>query len=103
MPGAARVLVAIGSLAAVIAGLHSIITGEPVIAALTGGAFLGGLRGGVVEAMGVVGVLGGALALYSTYSGSWRGAVAGGILGLAAPCGLSLLAIIGGVLMRRSG
>ncbi len=96
-----KILAVIGALLALLSGLYSVFADKPLIAALTNGAILGGLGGSQLDVMGVVGVFGGILALASAVAGLWLGVVVGGILGLIAPCGLAILAIIGGILMKK--
>ena len=95
------VLVVIGGLLALLSGIYSIVADQPLVARLTGGTILGGLHGSSLDAMGVVGLIGGLVALASALRSSWLGSLLGGLLGLAAPCGLALLAIIGAILMKK--
>ena len=94
-----RVLGVLGGLLALVAGIVSIATRTPLITHLTG---IEMLSGGVLVFLGSIGVVGGLLAVYGGAQSRPLHAIIGGILGLLAPCGLALLAIIGGVLLYRS-
>ncbi len=90
-----KVLVAIGGLLALLAGLASIATGTPLAQTLFGVTLV---EGSIVRVMGVIGLVGGLTSLYSLRDGNPKLGLVGGVLGLLAPCGLSILAVIGGVL-----
>ncbi|WP_016730997.1 hypothetical protein [Saccharolobus islandicus] len=90
-----RTLSGIGGIIVLIASLVSITTREPLIDHLikilliTGDALIG---------LGIIGLIGSLTTLYGVYKNNWKYMVSGGILGLFAPCILSILSIIGGVL-----
>ncbi|MCE4622327.1 MAG: hypothetical protein F7B19_03325 [Desulfurococcales archaeon] len=97
----ALVLIIIGGLFALISGLYSITAGKAVISTLTNGAIFGGTTGTTLRIMGVIGVIGGIITLAGGSRKARNLALIGGILGLIAPCGLSILAIIGALLLER--
>jgi len=94
-----KILGIIGGIFALVAGVVSIATGVPLATKLFG---LNLVEGGIVKGMGIIGLIGGLLSLYSSSAGKASLLLLGGILGLLAPCGLSILAVIGGVLGMRS-
>jgi hypothetical protein len=96
MPG--KALAVAGGVLAAVAGVVSIATQVPLITHLAGAELV---SGPVLIPLGALGILGGLLALYGGLRAKPGYAVMGGALGLLAPCGLSLLAVIGGALMRR--
>ncbi|MEB3861550.1 MAG: hypothetical protein GSR84_04930 [Desulfurococcales archaeon] len=89
-----EILVAIGGLLALLAGLASMATGAPLAQTLFGVTLV---EGTTVRVMGVIGLVGGLTSLYSLRDGNPKLGLVGGVLGLLAPCGLSILAVIGGV------
>ena len=95
-----RLLVVIGGLAAAVSGFASIATGTPLGERLLG---INLVEGSIVRVMGAVGVFGGVLSLYSAARGNARLGLLGGLLGLLAPCALSLLAVAGGLIGSRGG
>ncbi len=94
-----RLLGVVGGLLAFIAGIVSIATRVPLVTHLTGAELL---SGDVLIFLGAIGVVGGLLAVYGGLQLKAPHTIAGGVLGLLAPCGLSVLAIIGGALLLRS-
>lgn len=94
-----RYLGYIGGILAVIAGIVSIATRKPLASHLFG---LTLIEGNILIITGLVALIGGLIALYYSYRGNGLYVIIGGILGLVAPCALSVLAIIGGYLMLRS-
>jgi len=93
-----RYLGYIGGVLAVIAGLVSAITQKPLATHLFGISLV---EGSLLIATGVIAIIGGLLAIYFSYKGNGLYVVVGGVLGLIAPCILSILAVIGGLLMMR--
>jgi hypothetical protein len=90
----------IGGALAVVAGTVSTVTLKPLITHLTGISFI---EGSILVWLGHLGIIGGLVALYFAYKGNGLYTMIGGLLGLTAPCGLSILAVIGGYLMQREG
>jgi glycerol-3-phosphate acyltransferase PlsY len=90
----------IGGALAVVSGTVSHSTQKPLIAYLTG---ISPIEGSILVWTGVIAMIGGLMALYFSYKGNGLYTIVGGILGLTAPCGLSVLAAIGGYLMLREG
>ncbi len=90
----------IGGALAVVAGAVSHITQKPLITHLTGISLI---EGSILVWTGVIAIIGGLMALYFSYKGNGLYTIIGGVLGLTAPCGLSILAVIGGYLMQREG
>lgn len=95
-----QILGMVGGALAVVSGLVSLLTRKPLISHLTG-IELGFLSESLLPILGIVGILGGLIALYFSYTRVPMYVIIGGILGLAPPCGLSILAIIGGYLMMQ--
>jgi len=93
-----KTLALIGGLLAVVAGIVSMSTKTPLIAHLTGIELV---SGSILLPLGALGVVGGLLALYGGLYGKPTYTMIGGLVGLLAPCGLSLLAVVGGALMRK--
>lgn len=87
-----------GGLLAIIAGLVSILTQRPLITHLTGITLI---EGSVLIITGLIALIGGLIAIYFSYRRIGLYVIIGGILGLLAPCVLSVIAIIGGYLMLR--
>ena len=97
-----KVLALVGGLAAAVAGVVSISTSIPLVSHLliVAGVIESPLiEGDIVRLGGLIGLIGGVAAVYYTYKGDGTKVMAGGAAGLLAPCGLSLLAIIGGYMM----
>jgi hypothetical protein len=90
----------IGGALAVVAGTVSTVTLKPLITHLTGISLI---EGNILVWLGHLGIIGGLVALYFAYKGNGLYTMIGGLLGLTAPCGLSILAVIGGYLMQREG
>ncbi len=88
----------VGGILAVISGIVSVVTRKPLATHLFGLALI---EGNVLLVTGAIAIIGGLIALYYSYRGRGLYVVIGGILGLLAPCVLSVLAIIGGYLMLR--
>ncbi|MCE4601877.1 MAG: hypothetical protein F7B18_01700 [Desulfurococcales archaeon] len=88
-----RILVAIGGILALLAGLTSLATGTPLAEMLFG---LNLVEGTIVRVMGIIGIVGGLIALYAVQGSNPRLGLVGGVLGLLAPCGLAILAVVGG-------
>lgn len=88
-----------GGILAIVAGIVSIATRKPLASYIFG---LTLVEGNVLIIMGLIGLLGGLVAIYYSYRGNGLYVIIGGILGLLAPCALSILAVIGGYLMLRS-
>ncbi|MEN2999766.1 MAG: hypothetical protein ABDH61_04245 [Acidilobaceae archaeon] len=89
-----------GGALAVVSGIVSITLQKPLISVLTG-ISLGFIPASLLPVLGGIGIIGGLMALYFSYARAPLYVMIGGILGLAPPCGLSVLAIIGGYLMMR--
>ena len=98
-----RILAYIGGMAAIVGGLTSIVAKKPLISILLGlaGVNFVPIEGGILLVLGFIGLIGGIAAIYFATRGDGAKAMIGGVLGLLAPCGLSILAIIGGYLMSR--
>ncbi|MCH4815514.1 MAG: hypothetical protein QXY87_07290 [Saccharolobus sp.] len=90
-----RILSGIGGIIALIASLVSVTTREPLIDHLVKILLI---TGDAVVGMGIIGLIGSLATIYGVYKNNWKYMVSGGILGLFAPCILSILSIIGGVL-----
>ncbi|ACP36357.1 conserved hypothetical protein [Sulfolobus islandicus L.S.2.15] len=90
-----RTLSGIGGIIVLIASLVSITTREPLIDHLIKILLI---TGDAVIGLGIIGLIGSLTTLYGVYKNNWKYMVSGGILGLFAPCILSILSIIGGVL-----
>ncbi len=88
-----KILVAAGGVLALLAGIVSIVIGKPLAEMLFGFTLV---SGSIVRVLGVVGVIGGLVALNGFRTGDARQGLIGGVLGLLAPCGLAILAVIGG-------
>ncbi|NOZ31259.1 MAG: hypothetical protein GXO68_04860 [Crenarchaeota archaeon] len=97
----ALILIIIGGLFALLSGLYSITAGKALVSTLTNGAIFGETTGTTLRIMGVIGLIGGIIALAGASRKERNLALIGGILGLIAPCGLSILAIIGALLFER--
>lgn len=95
----AVILIAIGGLFAIVSGVYSITAEKALISTLTQGAFFGGVTGSLIRGMGIVGFIGGVISLIGVSRRERAVALLGGIIGLIAPCGLSLLAVIGALLL----
>ncbi|MCX8196261.1 MAG: hypothetical protein N3F67_04210 [Acidilobaceae archaeon] len=95
-----QILGYLGGALAVVSGLVSIALQRPLISILTG-LELGFIPASLLPVLGAIGVIGGLVALYFSYRREPLYVIVGGVLGLAPPCALSLLAIIGGLLMMR--
>lgn len=90
-----KILVAVGGVLALLAGLVSLATGTPLAEMIFGVTLV---SGSIVRILGVIGVIGGLVALNGFRTGDAKQGLIGGVLGLLAPCGLSILAVIGGIL-----
>ncbi|QGA55242.1 hypothetical protein GFS03_11975 [Sulfolobus sp. E5-1-F] len=90
-----RILSGIGGIIALIASLVSIITREPLIDHLIRILLI---TGDAVIGLGIIGLIGSLTTIYGVYKNNWKYMVSGGIVGLFAPCILSILSIIGGIL-----
>lgn len=97
----ALILIIIGGIFALLSGLYSIVAGKALISTLTNGAIFGGTTGSTLRITGVIGLIGGIIALTGASRRERNMALVGGILGLIAPCGLSILAIIGALLFKK--
>ncbi|MCS7107319.1 MAG: hypothetical protein NZ902_04360 [Acidilobaceae archaeon] len=95
-----QILGYLGGALAVVSGLVSIALQKPLISILTG-IELGFIPASLLPILGGIGIIGGLVALYFSYTRVPMYVIIGGILGLAPPCALSLLAIIGGYLMMQ--
>ncbi|WP_338599195.1 hypothetical protein V6M85_09460 [Sulfolobus tengchongensis] len=93
-----RILAGIGGIITLIASFISIITREPLIDHLVKILLI---TGDVVIGLGIVGLIGSLTTLYGVYKSDWKYMISGSILGLFAPCILSILGIIGGALEVR--
>ena len=91
-------LVIIGALFAIIAGLSSIVIGKPLITLLTGIVIV---SGNILPYLGLIGIIGGLIAFYGLKKNDKLIVFVGGVLGLISPCGLSILAIIGSLMMPK--
>jgi hypothetical protein len=91
-------LIIIGAVFAVIAGLTSITTGKPLITLLTGFTVI---SGDITPYLGLIGFIGGLVALYGFKKNDKMIIFIGGVLGLLSPCGLSILTIIGSLMMPK--
>lgn len=98
-----RLLAYIGGVGAIIAGATSILARKPLVSVLLGaiGVDFVPIEGSILIVLGVIGIAGGVIAIYSSTRGDAEKTMIGGAVGLLAPCGLSLLAVIGGYLMRK--
>jgi hypothetical protein len=97
-------LAIVGGILAVIAGLVSLGTAEPLVSHLLKAAGLIGeplFSGTFVRVLGVIGLAGGAGAIYFANKGDGAKTMAAGVAGLLAPCGLAVLSIIGGYMMQK--
>jgi hypothetical protein len=92
-------LIIIGAVFAVIAGLTSITTGKPLITLLTGFTVI---AADITPYLGLIGFIGGLTALYGFKIKSKETVFVGGVLGLIAPCALSILTVIGGLMLESS-
>jgi len=90
----------IGGALAVVSGAVSAITQKPLITHLTGISLI---EGSILLVTGLIAIIGGLIAIYFSYRSIGLYVIVGGILGLIAPCALSVLAIIGGYLMLKEG
>jgi len=90
----------IGGALATIAGAVSVITQKPLITHLTGITLV---EGSILLLTGIIAIIGGLIALYFSYRNVGLYVIVGGVLGLIAPCALSILAVIGGYLILREG
>ncbi len=93
----ARILAYLGGLFAIVSGLVSAATQKPMIYYIAGTA---PLSGSPLIATGIIAVIGGLLVFYGTSKNNPGQVIIGGILGLIAPCILSILAVIGGLMLR---
>ncbi|BDB99104.1 hypothetical protein [Saccharolobus caldissimus] len=93
-----RILAGIGGIIVLIASFVSILTREPLITHLTGIRLI---SGEILIGLGIIGLIGSLATLYGVYKNSWKYMISGGIVGLFAPCFLSVLSIIGGALEAR--
>ncbi|MCE4603998.1 MAG: hypothetical protein F7B20_03410 [Aeropyrum sp.] len=100
----AQILGYVGGVFAIIAGLVSLATATPlgaILMGLIGVAEEPFIQGTIVRVLGVIGIAGGAFAVYSASRMDGKGTLIGGVVGLLAPCILSVLAIAGGYLMLK--
>lgn len=93
-----RILTGIGGIITLIASVTSIATKEPLIYHLAKVLFI---TGDVVLGLGIIGFIGSLVTFYGVYKANWKYMISGGVLGLFAPCILSVLSIIGGVLEAK--
>ena len=94
-------LVYVGGVAAILGGLSSIVYKTPLIQKVLNISLPAFFSGEILLVLGAVGLLGGLVALYGGYKKDWKLSIIGGAVGLLSPCILSLLAIVGGILMRN--
>ncbi len=94
----AKALAYLGGVFAVLSGLISALTQKPTIYYITGAE---PLAGSILIVTGIIAIIGGLLVFYGASRNSYPQVILGGVLGLIAPCILSVLAIIGGFLMAR--
>ena len=90
----------LGGALAVVSGAVSHSFQKPLITYLTGISLI---EGYILVFAGLIAMIGGLMALYYSYKGNGQYVIVGGVLGLTAPCALSVLAIIGGYLMLGEG
>jgi|BEDMetMinimDraft_2_1075160.scaffolds.fasta_scaffold01485_6 hypothetical protein len=88
-----RILSGIGGVVAVVAGILSATTREPLLTHLTGLRLLGGA---ILIPLGVIGLIGGLVNLYGVYRGKPWFMIGGGLVGTLAPSFVSLLGVLGG-------
>ncbi|BAA80626.1 hypothetical protein APE_1626 [Aeropyrum pernix K1] len=101
-----KILAYLGGIFAIIAGLVSLATAVPLGSHLLEAAGVIEepiISGSIVRLLGVVGIIGGVAAAYFAREENGQYVIAGGVLGLLAPCVLSILAIIGGYMMLKKG
>jgi hypothetical protein len=92
-------LVVIGAVFAIIAGLSSVAIQKPLITVLTGIVLV---SGDILPYLGLIGIIGGAVALYGLKKNDKMIIFTGGVFGLLSPCGLSILTVIGSLMMPKS-
>lgn len=92
-----NILIFIGGVASVIAGLCSIALGVTLIQITIG---WGGISGPILPYIGFIGMFGGLIALYGMIKKKNHMVILGGVLGVASPSFLSVLTVIGGLLMK---
>ena len=100
----ARIIAIVGGVLAAISSLISMGTAEPTISHLL--KILGLIQdpliqGAIVRVLGVIGILGSAGVIYFANKGDGLKTMMSGFIALLAPCGLAVLAIIGGYLMIK--
>lgn len=94
-----RIISGIGGLITIIASLTSIVTREPLINHLVK---ILAVSGDAVIGLGIIGLIGSIVTFYGVYKNDWKLMIEGGIVGLFAPCVLSILSIIGGLIEGRN-
>ena len=100
----ARIIAITGGVLAAFSSLISMGTAEPTISHLlkTLGLIQDPLiQGTIVRFLGLVGIVGSAGVIYFANKGDGLKTMISGFIALLAPCGLAVLAIIGGYLMTR--
>jgi hypothetical protein len=81
----------------IVAGLFSVFIGTTLIQMITGWSLV---SGSILPYIGLLGIMGGCLALYGMVINENQVVIIGGILGFFSPSFLSVLSVIGGLLMR---
>ncbi len=98
-----RNLAMVGGALAFIAGVVSLATQKPLAYHLFKaiGLPFPEIQGLIIAVLGIIGIAGGLGAIYFANKGDAQKTMIAGVAGLLAPCGLAVLAIIGGYLMQK--
>ncbi|MCE4610968.1 MAG: hypothetical protein F7B17_03255 [Desulfurococcales archaeon] len=100
----AKTIAIVGGVLSAISSLISMGTAEPTISHLL--KVIGLIQdpliqGTIVQILGVIGIIGSAGVIYFANKGDGVKTMVSGFIALLAPCGLAILAIIGGYLMTK--
>jgi len=103
--GTGRTLAMVGGAFAFIAGIVSVATQKPLAYHLFNMIGIGfpRIEGIAIAILGLIGIVGGLAAIYFANKGDAQKTMLAGVAGFLAPCGLALLAVVGGYLMQKEG
>lgn len=98
-------LAMVGGALAFVAGVVSLATQKPLAYHLFNaiGIPFPEIKSIVIAILGIIGIIGGLGTIYFANKGDAQKTMIAGVAGLLAPCGLAILAIVGGYLMQKEG